>query len=44
MAYSGFVLVRHHGSSLSYSDWAYFEKVEDSFCLKSVLLFIDALF
>jgi hypothetical protein len=34
-----FVLARLHGSALAYSDWAYFEKIGDSFCLESILLF-----
>jgi hypothetical protein len=35
----GFVLARFQGSALSYSEWAYFENVGDSFYLKSVFLF-----
>jgi hypothetical protein len=39
VAENDFVLVSFARSTLAYSDWAYFERVEDSFYLKSVLLF-----
>jgi hypothetical protein len=36
---NGFVFAMLQGSWLAFSDWAYFEKVGDSFYLKSVFLF-----